>query len=188
MQLTRPKGRRQVTMVTKAGRVVTTETHIMWKNKNKKNTRKLSKHFQICLMWFWDVINSKNIAKIIILRIIRSKFGTKSFIFSTSGSPESRLVWMRILPMRTSLHTALRAGSMVSPARRIDTPVICWDRAAEQAWWQKPWGHTQQEVEKTLQKKSITHPLPVVTAALILMSLWSLNYTRLLKYRKEFVL
>lgn len=37
MQLTR---RRQVAMVTKAGRVVTTETHIMWKEK-KKNTRKL---------------------------------------------------------------------------------------------------------------------------------------------------
>ena len=27
--------------------------------------------------------------------------------------------------MRTSLQTALRAGSMVSPARRMDTPVIC---------------------------------------------------------------
>lgn len=26
--------------------------------------------------------------------------------------------------MRTSLQTALRAGSMVSPARRMDTPVI----------------------------------------------------------------
>lgn len=27
--------------------------------------------------------------------------------------------------MRTSLHTALRAGSIVSPARSTDTPVIC---------------------------------------------------------------
>ena len=53
-------------------------------------------------------------------------------VLFTSGSPESRLVWMRILPMRTSLHTALRAGSMVSPARRTDTPVICGDEAAVQ--------------------------------------------------------
>lgn len=43
----------------------------------------------------------------------------------TSGSPVLQLVWMRMVPMRTSLHTARSAGSMVSPARRIDTPVIC---------------------------------------------------------------
>lgn len=42
----------------------------------------------------------------------------------TSGSPVSWLVWMRMVPMRTSLHTARSAGSMVSPARRMDTPVI----------------------------------------------------------------
>lgn len=42
----------------------------------------------------------------------------------TSGSPVSWLVWMRIVPMRTSLHTARSAGSIVSPARRMDTPVI----------------------------------------------------------------
>lgn len=51
MQLTRPKRRRQVTMVTKAGRVVTTETRIMWKNKRKK-PRKLSKHIKL----LFDVI------------------------------------------------------------------------------------------------------------------------------------
>ena len=32
MQLARPERRRHVTMVTEVGRVVTTETHIMWKN------------------------------------------------------------------------------------------------------------------------------------------------------------
>lgn len=42
MQLARPERRRQVTMVTKAGRAVTTETHIMWK-KGKKKIQ--SKHF-----------------------------------------------------------------------------------------------------------------------------------------------
>lgn len=42
----------------------------------------------------------------------------------TSGSPVSWLVWIRMVPMRTSLHTARSAGSMVSPARRMDTPVI----------------------------------------------------------------
>lgn len=42
----------------------------------------------------------------------------------TSGSPVLQLVWMRMVPMRTSLQTARSAGSMVSPARRIDTPVI----------------------------------------------------------------
>lgn len=45
----------------------------------------------------------------------------------TSGSPVSWLVWIRILPRRMSLHTAVRACSMVSPARRMDTPVI-WAR------------------------------------------------------------
>lgn len=48
----------------------------------------------------------------------------------TSGSPEPTLVWIRILPTRTSLHTALRAGSIVSPARSTDTPVICGDERA----------------------------------------------------------
>lgn len=43
----------------------------------------------------------------------------------TSGSPVLQLVWMRMVPMRTSLHTARSAGSIVSPARRMDTPVIC---------------------------------------------------------------
>lgn len=47
----------------------------------------------------------------------------------TSGSPVSWLVWMRMVPMRTSLHTARSAGSMVSPARRMDTPVICGGEA-----------------------------------------------------------
>lgn len=55
MQLARPERRRQVTMVTKAGRVVTTETHIMWKKervkKEKKEKKKQSKTFFIvCLM------------------------------------------------------------------------------------------------------------------------------------------
>ena len=42
----------------------------------------------------------------------------------TSGSPVSRFVWIRIFPMRTSLHTSQRAGSSVSPARRMLTPQI----------------------------------------------------------------
>lgn len=46
----------------------------------------------------------------------------------TSGSPVLQLVWMRMVPMRTSLHTARSAGYMVSPARRMDTPVICSTR------------------------------------------------------------
>lgn len=49
MQLVRPERRRPVTMVTKAGRVVTTETHIMWKGKKIK---KQSKHFHL----LFDVI------------------------------------------------------------------------------------------------------------------------------------
>ena len=40
----------------------------------------------------------------------------------TSGSDVSSLVWMRIFPILTSLHTDSRAGSIVSPARSIDTP------------------------------------------------------------------
>lgn len=43
---------------------------------------------------------------------------------STSGSPLSWLVWIRIFPRRMSLQTAIRACSMVSPALRMDTPVI----------------------------------------------------------------
>lgn len=53
--------------------------------------------------------------------------GGGGVLMLTSGSPESTLVWIRIFPMRTSLHTALRAGSIVSPARSTDTPVICGD-------------------------------------------------------------
>lgn len=60
--------------------------------------------------------------------------GLKDLLRLTSGSPESTLVWIRILPMRTSLHTALRAGSIVSPARRTDTPVICGDETKAEAW------------------------------------------------------
>lgn len=41
MQLARPGRKRQVTMVTEAGRVVTTETHMMW--------RVRSKHFHLWL-------------------------------------------------------------------------------------------------------------------------------------------
>lgn len=44
--------------------------------------------------------------------------------YDTSGSPVSWLVWMRIFPSRMSLQTAIKACSMVSPARRMDTPVI----------------------------------------------------------------
>lgn len=40
----------------------------------------------------------------------------------------SWLVWIRILPRRMSLQTAVRACSMVSPALSMDTPVI-WDEA-----------------------------------------------------------
>ena len=47
-------------------------------------------------------------------------------VLLTSGSPVSWLVWIRILPRRMSLQTAVSACSMVSPALRMDTPVI-WD-------------------------------------------------------------
>ena len=42
----------------------------------------------------------------------------------TSGSPVERFVWIRILPIRMSLHTSHTACSMVSPALNIDTPQI----------------------------------------------------------------
>lgn len=63
--------------------------------------------------------------------IRKKKSSLEGLLRLTSGSPESTLVWIRILPMRTSLHTALRAGSIVSPARRTDTPVICGDEVGE---------------------------------------------------------
>lgn len=40
MQLERPERKRHVTMATKARRVVTTVTHIMWKNENKFGGKK----------------------------------------------------------------------------------------------------------------------------------------------------
>lgn len=40
----------------------------------------------------------------------------------TSGSDVSSLVWIRIFPILMSLQTDSRAGSIVSPARSIDTP------------------------------------------------------------------
>lgn len=42
----------------------------------------------------------------------------------TSGSPVERFVWIRILPIRMSLHTSHTACSMVSPALKMDTPQI----------------------------------------------------------------
>ena len=42
----------------------------------------------------------------------------------TSGSPVQRFVWIRILPIRMSLHTSHTACSMVSPALKMDTPQI----------------------------------------------------------------
>lgn len=89
----------------------------------------------------------------------------------TSGSPESTLVWIRILPMRTSLHTALRAGSIVSPARRTDTPVICGDEEKTETW--------RMSGGKPPENTTVTHPFPVVTAAFVLVTLRRLNYTRL---------
>ena len=62
----------------------------------------------------------------------------------TSGSPVSWLVWMRMVPMRTSLHTARSAGSMVSPARRMDTPVI-WGVHHLKEIWILPLGNTDEE-------------------------------------------
>ena len=46
----------------------------------------------------------------------------RNMIMPTSGSPVSKLVCMRIFPRRMSLQTSATAGSIVSPARRIDTP------------------------------------------------------------------
>ena len=42
----------------------------------------------------------------------------------TSGSPVCRLVCISIFPIRISLHTSLTACSIVSPARKIETPHI----------------------------------------------------------------
>lgn len=93
----------------------------------------------------------------------------------TSGSPESTLVWIRILPMRTSLHTALRAGSIVSPARRTDTPVICGDE-------EKPRGMSG---GRPPENTTVTHPFPVVTAAFVLVTLRRLNDARLPETKEE---
>lgn len=148
MQLTRPARKRPVT--TRTGQAVTMETSCGFQKQIHKTN-----------LLLFVVYNGKR-------HLVRSD----SF-FGTSGSPESRLVWMRILPIRTSLHTALRAGSMVSPARRMDTPVICGEKQTEWVWWLKPRENTR--------GRDTTHPFPVVATALVPMALWGLNHTQLLE-------
>lgn len=46
------------------------------------------------------------------------------YIELTWGSPVDGSVWIKILPMRTSLHTLRKPVSMVPPALRMDTPHI----------------------------------------------------------------
>lgn len=80
--------------------------------------------------------------------------------------------------MRTSLQTALSAGSMVSPARKIETPVILI----------KDYNHytvsdgqnivlrvfnSNYFVENEMQ---LTHPLSMETPAFIVLSLGGLHY------------
>lgn len=43
---------------------------------------------------------------------------------STCGSPVLGSVWIKSLPMETSLQTRRKPVSIVPPARRIDTPQI----------------------------------------------------------------
>lgn len=81
--------------------------------KGIKNQRCFKTHFQVLAAEF-----CRNMSKLCARRKGRG----------TSGSPVSWLVWMRIFPSRMSLHTAISACSMVSPALRMDTPVICRDQ------------------------------------------------------------
>lgn len=57
----------------------------------------------------------------------------------TSGSPVERFVWIRILPIRMSLHTSHTACSMVSPALKMDTPQIL-SLADRLPWYITPCG------------------------------------------------
>lgn len=72
--------------------------------------------------------------------------------------------------MRTSLHTALRAGSIVSPARRTDTPVICGGDEDS---------GLEDERREPGENPTATHPFPIVAAAFVLLTLRRLNYTHL---------
>lgn len=121
--------------------VVTTETHVMRRREEKQ------------------------LEKCVFFR------GLEDLLGLTSGSPESTLVWIRIFPMRTSLHTALRAGSIVSPARRTDTPVICGDEVTRET---RRMGRGNPPENTT-----VTHPFSIVTAAFVLVTLRRLNDARL---------
>lgn len=72
--------------------------------------------------------------------------------------------------MRTSLHTALRAGSIVSPARRTDTPVICGDEETEAR---------RMSGGGPPENTTLTHPFPVVAAPFVLVTLRRLDDARL---------
>lgn len=82
--------------------------------------------------------------------------------------------------MRTSLHTALRAGSIVSPARRTDTPVICGqdEHNGLAGSLRENWSWREAR-ERGKEERSQSHPSALVTPALVLLTLWGLNDTRL---------
>jgi len=77
----------------------------------------------------------------------------------TSGSPVEKFVWIRILPIRMSLHTSHTACSMVSPALKMDTPQILLlaDRF--------PWYITPCGVSTTCSCKNSSLLLTICTAA-----------------------
>lgn len=58
-------------------------------------------------------------------KVLKSKIKLCKRKVITSGSPVSWFVWIRIFPNLTSFKTSQRACSIVSPARKIDTPQIC---------------------------------------------------------------
>lgn len=78
--------------------------------------------------------------------------------------------------MRTSLHTALRAGSMVSPARRMDTPVILEE--------QKQLGQTKRNASQTETtpgwRPARPHPLPLEGPAFVVLPLRGVDHVDLL--------
>ena len=55
----------------------------------------------------------------------------------TSGSDVYSLVWIRIFPILMSFTTDSKAGSIVSPARRIDTPHNCKETTKTVLQWKK---------------------------------------------------
>lgn len=77
--------------------------------------------------------------------------------------------------MRTSLQTALRAGSMVSPARRMDTPVILGGVKAARSDTKENVSHGNHSWVETRP-----HPLPLEGPAFVVLPLRGVDHVDLL--------